>query len=132
MLFAAPAAVGGLDEGADGGPSDVPRSPPITAADSIAGDAVLAGVPVPDGGPDGMLVGGEGCDTPIGGVSVLIGNADGRGGTGGVECLDIDGGGPPAALTALDGGPFGGGGFGVSVAAGAGPFLFTHFFKSLS
>ena len=103
-------------------------------APSPAGEAVRAGAPTPDGGPDGKLfVGGVDCVTFIGGVALCAGIIEcGSGGTGGVAVLDIEGGGPPAALTALDGGPLGGGAFGASVAVGAGSFLLIHFLSSLS
>ncbi len=70
----------------------------------------------------------------MGGVAVWACSIGGKGGTGGVDVLDadMDTGGPPAPLTALDGGPLGGGAFGASDAAGAGPFLLTHFLSSLS
>lgn len=132
ILPAPLAAVGGLDGGADATPTEATRFPPAFAV-GTAGDAVRVGVAFPDGGPESRWIDGEGCRTLIGGVSVCPGITDGKGGTGGVAFLDIDdGGGPPAALTALDGGPLGGGAFGASVAAGAGPFLLTHFFNSLS
>lgn len=57
-------------------------------------------------------------------------NAFGKAGTGGVA---EEGGAAPAALTALDGGPLGGGGFELAVVVAAAPaFLFTHFFRSES
>lgn len=125
-------AVGGLDGGADGGPAEATRSPPAFAG-GTAGETIPAGVPIREGGPEAGFVDGEGCETLIGGVSDELGNIDGKGGTGGVAVLDIDdGGGPPCPLTALDGGPLGGGALGASVAAGASPFLLTHFFNSLS
>ena len=68
--------------------------------------------------------------TLMGGVAVLF--AEGNGGTGGVS-VSFLGGGPPLPLTALDGGPLGGGGV-AEEAAGVSPlaFLLTHFFSSLS
>lgn len=48
----------------------------------------------------------------------------GRGGTGGVATKV---GAPAAPLTALEGGPLGGGGLEVSVFCGVPPFLLTHF-----
>lgn len=55
----------------------------------------------------------------------------GIGGTG--DGADEDGRGTPAALTARDGGPLGGGGFGLLVSDVAAPaFLLIHFFKSES
>lgn len=82
-------------------------------------------------------VGGE---VNEGGLEMLIGGVApgfagvvevGNGGTGGGA--DADGGDTAAALTARDGGPLGGGGFGLFVSAVAAPaFLLTHFFKSES
>lgn len=73
----------------------------------------------------GVVAGGP--VTLIGGMAVL-----GSGGTGGVSVSTV-GGGTPDALTALEGGPFGGGGRGASAAVGVSPaFLFTHFLSPLS
>jgi len=62
----------------------------------------------------------------IDGVALAVG----RGGTGGVE-VDA-GGGAPAALTALEGGPLGGGGGAVAVGVRSGFFLSIHRFFSAS
>lgn len=129
MLPAPLTAVGGRDGGAECGPSDGARSPLA----ATAGEPARAGVSVRDGGPGCGPARGVGCETWIGGVAVCPVNPLGIGGTGGVAPLDmaVDGG-PPAPLTALLGGPLGGGALGTSVAVGAGPFLLTHFFRSLS
>ncbi len=60
----------------------------------------------------------------IGGVAVV----DGRRGTGGVPLADLNGG--PDALTALEGGPFGGGGGAFAAGVRSGSFLLTHLFCS--
>lgn len=136
LFPAPPAAVAGLDGGADGGPIASPPPAAAAAAAAVierAGEVVCAGVSTREGGPDPKpIVGGVACETLIGGVPASPGITDGKGGTGGVAVLDADAGGPPAALTALLGGPLGGGAFGASAAAGVGPFLLTHFFSSLS
>ena len=62
----------------------------------------------------------------IGGVAVV----DGIGGTGGVPLTDMGGG--PDALTALEGGPFGGGGVALVADVAPGSFLLTHLFCSES
>lgn len=62
----------------------------------------------------------------IGGVPVAVGS----GGTGGVAVKA--GGGCPDALTALEGGPLGGGGAAVGAGVASGFFLLTHLFCSES
>lgn len=64
--------------------------------------------------------------TLIGGVAIAVGS----GGTGGGAVLLGRGG--SAALTALEGGPFGGGGAGVAATAPSGSFLLTHLLFSES
>lgn len=54
----------------------------------------------------------------------------GSGGTGGIG-VDA-GGGPPAALTALEGGPLGGGSGAAAAGVRSGFFLSTHLFFSAS
>lgn len=93
------------------------------------GDGIGAGEFVRDIGVGGlvMLIGGviPGCAGP---PAYAVGK-EGIGG--GAEAEDW--GGAAAALTALDGGPLGGGAFGASVSGVAAPaFLLTHFFKSES
>ena len=62
----------------------------------------------------------------IGGVALTVGS----GGTGGGAVLLGRGG--PAALTALEGGPLGGGGVGAATVLPSGSFLLTHRFFSES
>jgi len=62
----------------------------------------------------------------IGGIAVDAG----RGGTGGVAVADD--GGRPDALTALEGGPLGGGGVAVAAGVASGFFLSIHLFFSAS
>jgi len=126
--------VAGLDGGADGdpepgGPAATNPSPAPSAGCSVIGkgEAVL------DAGPNRFRL-GEAVSPAAGGPVTLIGGVAmlGSGGTGGVS-VSLLMGGAPAALTALEGGPFGGGSRGGSAAAGASPaFLFTHFLSSLS
>lgn len=89
---------------------------------------------------DGVGTGGLVSNVDARGLTMLVGGVipgcveaayvAGNGGTGGVA---EDGGGAAAALTARDGGPLGGGGFGAVTSDVAAPaFLLTHFFKSES
>ena len=64
--------------------------------------------------------------TLIGGVAPAVGS----GGTGGGAVLLGRGG--PAALTALEGGPLGGGSVGAATVLPSGSFLLTHLFFSES
>ena len=66
--------------------------------------------------------------TLIGGVPAPI--PGGKGGTGGTGDELV--GGPPTALTDLEGGPLGGGGAVAEEASVLPPFLFTHFFNCSS
>lgn len=91
------------------------------------GDGVGAGEFVRDIGVGGlvMFIGGvfPGCTNPV--------YEAGKEGIGGGAEEDWEG--AAAALTALDGGPLGGGSFGVLVSGVAEPaFLLTHFFSSES
>ena len=69
-----------------------------------------------------------GVDDCIVGFGIVVGS----GGTGGVDVFVGRGGGPPAALTAREGGPLGGGGVAEATLVGASPFLFIHLPSSLS
>ena len=133
MLLALLMPVAGLEGGADGGAEPgaaVPAnpSPVVEVGCSPSSD----GVSLLDTGFDayelsaavGAVVGGP--VTLTGGVAVL-----GRGGTGGASVTFLVGG-APDALTALEGGPLGGGRVDPAVAGVSPPFLFTHFFNSLS
>ena len=125
ILLALLKPVAGLEGGADSSPN--PAAPGASCSLGGIGEAVLEAEAetFEPGESVGAAAGGP--VTLMGGVAVL-----GSGGTGGtsVSFLIV---GAADALTALEGGPLGGGGRGASDAAGASPaFLFTHFFKSLS
>ena len=130
ILLALLTAVPGRDGAAEGGPMPRPTVGPVGSPCNIAGDALLDtrfdedGLSTsPGAAPDGAVI-------LIGGVAVLC--PRGSGGTGGVSVSFLIGG-PPLALTALDGGPLGGGGVADAlVDVSPPPFLLTHFFKSLS
>ena len=124
--------VAGLEGGPDGGPAGEPDTPRGLESGGAAALLSIAGVIVReacrDAGLDDMVV----LDGPgmfMDGLAVAIG----RGGTGGALVM-VWGGGAPTALTALDGGPLGGGGRGAlafSCSAGS-AFLLTHLPFSLS
>ena len=125
MLLALLKPVAGLEGGAEPGPS--PAAPCASCSLGGIGEAVLEAEA--EAFELGEFVGAaaRGPVTLIGGVAVL-----GSGGTGGTSASFLIAG-AADALTALEGGPLGGGGRGASDAAGASPaFLFTHFFDSLS
>ena len=91
------------------------------------GEAVLDALPDAFGLEIADCAPAGGPATLFGGVAVL-----GSGGTGGVSVFFLIGG-APAALTALEGGPLGGGGRDASAGTEVSlPFLFTHFLRSLS
>lgn len=77
-----------------------------------------------EGKPDGGLE--EGGFEMGGFVMLMPGGEVGSGGTGGTPA--VEGGGGPDALTALEGGPLGGGGVAAVRVSDWGAFLFTHFF----
>lgn len=134
ILLASLMAVAGLDGGAeDDSPSDGAR---IGIAVNAEASSVLLGSAAAD---EKLRVGdgGSGADK-FGGLVMLIGGKftveseggvepRGKAGTGGVG----DGVGTrPAALTARDGGPRGGGAFGAAASDTVSPaFLLIHFFK---
>ena len=103
---------------------------PSVTAPSVAVWAFTAGDEVREGSRDAGSDDGKfevvGLVTLIGGVAPTVGS----GGTGGGAVLLGRGG--PAPLTALEGGPLGGGGGGTATVLPSGSFLLTHLFFSES
>lgn len=133
ILLASLIAVAGLDGGAEEeSPSDGAR---IDIAVNAGASSVLLGSAAAD---EKLRVGdGGNCADNVGGLVMLIGgrftaeiavvDSRGKAGTGGVaEGVGTR----PVALTALDGGPRGGGAFGTAASEPVSlAFLLTHFFR---
>lgn len=122
--------VAGRDGGAEGGP---PPAPDAIAAKlggtsvllDSTGESVLCGVPVPEGGPDGGRAATEGMDVDAAaeGFEIKVGVCGFA--PAGIGFRAMGG-----LLTALIGGPLGGGGLAVGAEVSVPPFLLTHFLRS--
>lgn len=136
ILLASLIAVGGLEGGAE------EENPSGGARTGVKGNDEASSVLLGSAAADEKLRVGEGgiCEEEVEGLVILMGGrfvtekggVESRGiaGTGGV----VEGGGTKlAALTAREGGPFGGGALGTTTSDPASPaFLLTHFLRSES